>query len=43
MLTALFNLVRDTPKSQWTIIFECPDKVFLSIDKVLEKISEDQT
>ena len=22
--------------------FECPDKVFLSIEKILEKISEDQ-
>ena len=43
MLTALFNLVRNTQKSIWTIFFECQGKVFLSIEKVLEKISQDQT
>ena len=43
MLTALFNLVRNTQKSKWTIFFECQGKVFLSIEKVLEKISQDQT
>ena len=42
MLSALFNLVRNTQKSYWTIFFECPGKLFLSIEKVLEKISEDQ-
>ena len=40
MLTALFNLVWNTQKSIWTIFFECQGKVFLSIEKVLEKISE---
>ena len=39
MLTALF---RDTQKSIWTIFFECQGKVFLSIEKILEKISQDQ-
>ena len=43
MLTALFNLVRNTQKSKWTIFFECQGKVFLSIEEVLEKISQDQT
>ena len=42
MLTALFNLVWNTQKSKWTILFECQGKMFLSIEKVLEKISEDQ-
>ena len=28
MLTALFNLVRNTLKSIWTISFECQVKVF---------------
>ena len=42
MLTALFNLVRNTQKSVWTIFFECQGKVFLSIEKILEKISQDQ-
>ena len=40
MLIALFNLVWNTQKSKWTILFECRGKVFLSIEKVLEKISE---
>ena len=42
MLTAFFNLVWNTQKSKWTIFFECPGKKFLCIEKVLEKISEDQ-
>ena len=43
MLTDLFNLVWNTQKkSKWTIFFECPVKMFLSIKKVLEKISEHQ-
>ena len=36
MLTALFNLVRNTQKSIWTIFFECQGKVFLSIENILE-------
>ena len=40
MLTVLFNL-KYTEK--WMDnFFECPGKVFLSIENVLEKISEDQ-
>ena len=43
MLTALFNLVWNTQKSKCTIFFfEFQRKVFLSIEKVLEKISEDK-
>ena len=42
MLTALFNLVRNTQKSKWTIFFEGQGKVFLSIEKILEKMSQDQ-
>ena len=42
MLTALFNLVWNTQKSKWTILFECQCKMFLCIEKVLEKICEDQ-
>ena len=41
MLAALFNLVWNTQKTKWEFSFECPDKMFLSIEKVLEKISED--
>ena len=41
MLTALFNLVWNTQKSKWTILFECQGKMLLSIEKVLEKINED--
>ena len=40
MLTALFNL-KYTEKLMENF-FEFPGKVFLSIEKVLEKISEDQ-
>ena len=36
-LTALFNLVWNTQKSKWTIFFEGQDKVFLSIEEILEK------
>ena len=43
MLTALFNLVRNTKKIIWTIFFECQGKVFLCIEKILDKISQDQT
>ena len=39
MLTALFNFVWNTQKINF---FECPGKIFLSIEKVLKKISEDQ-
>ena len=42
MLTVLFNLVRNTQKSIWTIFFECQDKVLLSTEKILEEISQDQ-
>ena len=42
MLTALFNFVWNTQKNKWTIFFECPGKMFLSIEKVLKKISENQ-
>ena len=43
MLTALFNLVQNTQKIIWTIFLDCQGKVFLSIEKILEKISQDQT
>ena len=42
MLTALLNLVQNTQKSIWTIFLEYQGKVFLSIEKILEKISRDQ-
>ena len=42
MLTALLNLVRNTQKSIRTHFFECQGKVFRSIKKILEKISQDQ-
>ena len=42
MLTALFNLVRNKQKSIWAIFFECQVKVFLSIEKILEKVSQYQ-
>ena len=41
MLTALFNLVWNTQKSKCTIFFECQGKMFLSTEKVSEKMSED--
>ena len=41
-LTALFNFGCNTQKNKWTILFECPGKFFLSIEKVLKKISVDQ-
>ena len=42
MLAALFNLIWNTSKSKWTILFEHQD-MFLSIEKVLENKSEDQS
>ena len=42
MLTVLFNLVWKAQKSKLEILFEYQGKMFLSIEKVLEKISEDQ-
>ena len=42
MLIALFNLVWNTQKSKWRILFECQGKTFLRIEKVLGKIREDQ-
>ena len=42
-LTALFNLVWNTQKSvNGQCFFECQGKIFLSIEKVLEIIKEDQ-
>ena len=42
ILTALFILVWNTQKSKSAIFFECQGKMFLNIEKVLEKISEGQ-
>ena len=42
MLTEFFNFVWNLQKNQWTIFFECTGKMFLSTEKVLKKISEDQ-
>ena len=42
MLTALFKLVWNKQKNKWTIRFECQGRIFLCIEKVLEKNSEDQ-
>ena len=42
MLTAFFNFVWNTQKNKWKSFFECPGKMFLSIEKVFKKISEDQ-
>ena len=42
ILTTLLNFVWNTQKNKWTIFFECPGKMFLSIEKVLKKISEGQ-
>ena len=42
MLTAFFNFVWNTQKNKWTMFFECPGKMFVSIEKVLKKISENQ-
>ena len=42
MLTALFNLVQNTQKSKCTIFFKGQGKVFLNIEKILEKISQNQ-
>ena len=41
--TNLFNFVWNTQKSiNGQSVFECQGKMFFSIEKVLEKISEDQ-
>ena len=37
MLTALLNFVLNTQKSKWTTFFEGQGKVFLSIEKILER------
>ena len=42
MLTSLFNFVWNTQKSKWIIFFECPRKMFLGVENVLKKTSEDQ-
>ena len=42
MLTVSFNFVWNTQKNKWAIFFECPGNMFLSIEKVFKKISEDQ-
>ena len=42
MLTAFFNFLWNAQENKWTTFFECPGKIFLSIEKVLEKVSEDQ-
>ena len=42
MFTALFNLVWNAQKSQWSIFLECQGQMFLSIEKILEKIIEGQ-
>ena len=41
MLTSLFSFVWNTQKSKW-IFFECPRKMFLGVENVLKKTSEDQ-
>ena len=41
ILTALFNLVWNTQKNEWTILFECQGKIFLRDEQVFEKTSED--
>ena len=42
MLTYSFNFVWNTQKSKCAISFENPGKMFLSIENVFKKISEDQ-
>ena len=42
MLTALFKLVCNTQKSTWTNLFEYQGKMFLNIESILVKISEEQ-
>ena len=34
MLTALFDFVWNTQKRKWSIFFECPGRMFLSIEKL---------
>ena len=44
MLTALFNFVWNTQKKiNGPFFFECPAKMFLSIEKFLKNINEDKT
>ena len=40
---SLQKMLTATQKSIWTIFFECQGQVFFSIEKILEKISQDQT
>ena len=42
MLTPLFKLVQNTQKTTLTNIFEYQGKMFLNIEKVLVKISEEK-
>ena len=42
MLTALFDFFWNTQKNKWSIFFECPGKMFPSIEKDFKKISEEQ-
>ena len=41
-LTALFNFGSNKQKNKWANLFECPGKIFLSIENILKKISVDQ-
>ena len=40
--SVLFNLVRNTQKIKWIVFIEYQGKMFLSIQKILEKISQYQ-
>ena len=40
--SGLFNLVRITQKTKWTVFIEYQGKAFLSIEKILQKISQHQ-
>ena len=42
ILTALIKLVWNTKKGTWTNCFEYQGKMFLDIERVLVKISEEQ-
>ena len=42
MLTTLFKLSWNTPKSAWTTFFKYKGKMFLNTEKVLVKINEEQ-
>ena len=41
-LTALFKLIWNTQKRTWTNFFAYQGKMFLSIEKILMKVSEEQ-